>query len=341
MYASSPAAGTSAVIWQDPSRPDWPSDGIRYKQTSEGGERFSTTQLPLPNNPSNIVEVETGILSHGIFPPSSPAIPLTRDSPDLLLARFRLRWRIVTPGIGNLALWLVYWGRDERQSERAPQGWEREVIRKYPLPTINEPQQFPLKTGGRVTVPGQHALQQPPMMKQSLPLAPPQMQQSTNGKRPTSANPMPLNANQTNGRPMSGTQQNAISGNAATSASSTPKMRKAQPLSKLQQQQQQQQQQAAAAAEAARLQAQHERQNQQDRLAVMRFPQHMLSFPQAWNDPYEYLSDRSWAGLRYEHNHALLLPLFDAVSQTLAHVFCEYQELELTGVQCRVYVLKC
>jgi hypothetical protein len=31
-------------------------------------------------------------------------------------------------------------------------------------------------------------------------------------------------------------------------------------------------------------------------------------------DPYELLSDRSWAGLRYERNHALVAPIFDAAT---------------------------
>lgn len=69
----------------------------------------------------------------------------------------------------------------------------------------------------------------------------------------------------------------------------------------------------AAAAAAAQLQAQ----------ALPTVPAHlrngMLSsaahtpFPQLFSDPYDYLSTRSWAGIRYEHNHSSVAPIFDAV----------------------------
>lgn len=70
------------------------------------------------------------------------------------------------------------------------------------------------------------------------------------------------------------------------------------------QQQQQKQQAAVQAAQAAQAQ----------QLARMRLLSSTVTFPAPFSDPYEYLSERSWAGLRYEKNHALIAPIFDAVS---------------------------
>jgi hypothetical protein len=40
-----------------------------------------------------------------------------------------------------------------------------------------------------------------------------------------------------------------------------------------------------------------------------------FTFPAQFDDPYEMLTERSWAGLRYERNHAFISSVFDPVSE--------------------------
>lgn len=135
-------AGESAIIFQDPMRPVWPADGIRYAQVQEN---ITRTSVPFPSHPAGAIELETSIITQGIYPPANPNVPLPMDTPELNLARYRIRWRITSVGVGNPGLFLVYWGRDPTITTRAPRGWEREPIRRYPLPAINEALQFPLR----------------------------------------------------------------------------------------------------------------------------------------------------------------------------------------------------
>lgn len=365
-------AGTSAIIWHDPSRSNWPSDGIRYLSQAQdingphAGEKFSTSSHPMPNNVSGIVELETGVVSGGIFPPSNPAIPLSKDSPELTMARYRLRWRIITPNLGNLALWLVYWGRDERTTQRAPAGWEREPIRRYPLPTLppNLPPQQPLLAGRALppprliepayshsqtpstsTPPPSSALQSNnnnksrqqsyinPQQQQQPPL-PPNMQPQQAGNYPGYQQGRPPNMPNTSStgppqilhHPQIQQQQSTSASQsrkntpkqshaALNKKSATPGLGKPNP--------QQQSQPPSNAALAAAMQPQVH--------ALQAIPPHLRAavvasaahsaFPQPFSDPYDYLSSRSWAGIRYERNHAVVAPVFDPVS-TRASLAC-------------------
>lgn len=339
----------------------------------------------MPNNVAGIVELETGVVSGGIFPPSNPAIPLSKDSPELVMARYRLRWRIVTPGLGNLALWLVYWGRDERTTQRAPPGWGKEPIRRYPLPILppNVPPQQPLRKGRALPPPPliepvnsrttsaspapsslPHTLQQnhqnrqasytdnitqqqytpqhqqqpslPPNMQQQPPSVPqageyPAYQQARPPNMQVGPGPGPPPGS-SQGPPLppqvlQHTQVQQQHQQPAQSRRNTPKQshaalsKKPPPpgLGKPNSQPQAQSQSHPPppnAAVAAAVQPQVQ--------ALQAIPPHLRAavvasaahsvFPQPFSDPYDYLSSRSWAGLRYERNHAVVAPIFDPVS---------------------------
>lgn len=363
-------AGTSAVVYHDPSRPYWPSDGIRYLSQSEDGpgESFSVSTHSLPNNVNAELELETAVVTGGIFPPSNPAIPLSKDSPDLQLARYRIRWRIKTPNLGNPALWLVYWGRDERAAQRAPAGWEREVIRDYPLPTLppDNPAQQPLRT--------RRALPPPPLIEpayrptsaspaphtpfqhrhpsasMSQPPQPPYPQHQHQPSLPPNVMQPPPNHSMY----QQGRQQSMSVGPAPGSSHGVPQQQQhmqqqnMQPLQQQAQAPQQQQQRRNTTKQSQSIlnrkalpqsgsgkphsgstqQQQHTSQaisasTQPQVHALQAIPPHLRaavvasaahsSFPQGFSDPYDYLSSRSWAGLRYERNHTVIAPIFDPV----------------------------
>ena len=290
------------------------------------------------------------IITQGIYPPSSTSVPLPLDTPELNVARFRMRFRIASSGqnhIGNPNLWFVYWGRDDRVQTRAPPGWEREVIRRYPLPSVAEPLMYPLRRPGP---PGgqpqpqqgqqqQHQQQSPPQQPGQQPMTHAQVQQLQQRQQSHMQSPPPQPGMQVQNRPRSGVPAPGMrppfqqqqpqatppqtfaqpqllpSPAAAVRRSATPaghgQAMPQQQQMEQQQRMQQQQQKQQAAAQAAQAQAAQAAQAQQ--LARMRLLSSTVTFPAPFSDPYEYLSERSWAGLRYEKNHALIAPIFDAV----------------------------
>jgi hypothetical protein len=331
------------------------------------GEKFTTNAHSLSNDSSNSVELETGVITAGIFPPANPAIPVSKDSPDLQLARFRIRWRIITPGIGNPCLWLVYWGRDERATQRAPAGWEREPIRRYPLPVVapDQPVEIPLQRG--VSYPFQEVrlLHQPmqysghgagspppPSMQHYTPQQQHQLlqQQQQQKMRQASSNASSSNATpsypshqlppnmqqqqqqQPAGQPQPGNYPMGFQPGRQPSMPLAPSTGppaqlnrqntpKSQPLHLARRQatangkppMQTPPQQHAIAGPSSSTQPQSLPPiPPQLRNSVLASAAH-ASFPLQFSDPYDYLSSRSWAGLRYEHNHALVGPIFDPV----------------------------
>lgn len=270
-------------------RSPWPSDGIRYASPTET-TTTSTHQL----HSGTSIMIEKTITQHGFYPPSDPGLPLPKDTRELLLARYRIRWRIISPNIGNPNLYFVYWGREENNARRAPQGWEAEVIRKYPLPNIREPPQFPLKAAHmQAQQQQQQHLQQQTAQNQ-------QQQQQQQPLRPMPPNMQQLQANARAGQPSTPPppQMQHTRGPSQPPASQmqTPGVPTSLP------------QQVRAAVQNPGQQAPMQQQH-------MRARPLGFTFPAQFDDPYEMLSERSWAGLRYERNHAFISPVFDPVSQ--------------------------
>ena len=228
-------------------------------------------------------------------------MPHPLDTPELNLARYRIRWRVTTPGIGNPGLYLVFWGRDDRIAARAPPGWEREVIRRYPLPPVNEGPQYPLR-----------------MLQQNHAILAAMSQKNRQAPHALGAS---QNPSQSQNLPHS-SQQTLPSGNMRASLppqqGGSQARHQMQPPS-LQQQQQQAQANAQVRPQAhsfsqgqARSQSQSQSQTSSQAHALRVLASH-FNFPTPFNDPFDKLSDRSWAGLRYERNHALIASIFDPV----------------------------
>ena len=268
---------------------------MRYGQASE-----SITRSSHPWQAGGVVELESAVLTQGIYPPTNSAVPHPQDTLELNLARYRIRWRVTNPGIGNPALYLVYWGRDDRITARAPPNWDREVIRRYPLPTVNEALQYPLKL---------------------FPQNPAVLMALSNKNRQTPQG-LPLPSSIQSHHAGSGTQQLPVPANLRASVppqSGPPQRSQGNP-------QQQQHGQAHAQAQ-AKMQTQAQAQFSQGQVQATGqtpVPTHAqamhlrtlashFNFPSPFNDSFDLLSDRSWAGLRYERNHALIAPIFESV----------------------------
>lgn len=230
--------------------------------------------------------IEKTTTSQGFYPPSDPGLPLPKDTRELLLARYRIRWRIISPNIGNPNLFFVYWGRDETNARRAPQGWEAEVIRKYPLPNIQEPPQFPLRPA---QMQGQQQQQQ-----QQTPLGQQQQQQQ------------PL-------RPLPPNMQQIQAASRAGQSSTPPPQQMQQPpnMHARGPSQPPQMQPPSVPSVPPQVRAQQQQAPIQPHLRARPLG---FTFPAQFDDPYEMLTERSWAGLRYERNHAFISPVFDPVS---------------------------
>lgn len=317
------------VVFHDPSRPVWPGDGIRYAQNAESHKRSPFT---LPNN--QVVDLETAVVAQGMYPPANPNVPLSLDTPELNLARFRIRWRILgPPGVGHPNLCLVHWGRDPQVDVRAPPGWEREVIRRYPFPPVDTPLVYPLRQLSAPQPPQHQQVQRqmqgsppPGMQLQGGPMRPPTQdgpvaqaqtviqppQTFPPGSRPIVApGQMPPASVRASMPPALLAQfeaqqrQAQAAANAAAQATSAGQAQLATPAGQSQASTQQTQAQAAAMALA-----------QQQQIAQLRLLAGHFSFPVPFSDSRDTLSQRSYAGLRYERNHAAVAPVFDAVTTT-------------------------
>lgn len=82
------------------------------------------------------VELECLTIIYGHHPPISTSFPLSLDSPERTLTRYRKRYRLARGG-GNPGLNLIYWGQNENGGgpipKLAPSGWEVNPGRAYPL----------------------------------------------------------------------------------------------------------------------------------------------------------------------------------------------------------------
>ncbi|KAK4702566.1 hypothetical protein P7C70_g3662, partial [Phenoliferia sp. Uapishka_3] len=174
-----PEPGSALLAFLQPSRPP-PPDGLRYLPASPSETISSTTHtvscpttIQQPTTISTIqVQLSCYTITNGHLPPTSRTSGLLPDSPELRLSRYRKRWHI-SKGGGHPNLWLYYWGRDHsggkgpgaEEAPLAPQGWEREPIRAYPL--SKNPQTEPVWVFGsriRMAGPGSMPGSAPPPM---------------------------------------------------------------------------------------------------------------------------------------------------------------------------------
>ncbi|GAA5898504.1 hypothetical protein JCM6882_007800 [Rhodosporidiobolus microsporus] len=199
-FVDRPEAGTALLALVNPPTRQTPSDGLRYMYAEPNEVRSVTTHtVSVPASFANPgqsrkeeVQLECLTSMAGHFPPVSPAQPLTPDSPEMRLTRFRKRWRITNgqyPG-----LWFYWWGRDDSgglggaPAPMAPAGWERNAVRAYPLvkpPNFPSAPLFPFPDQSRVAA-GQTGPGVPP----AGPPATPQQAQQLGGAAGTpAANP--------------------------------------------------------------------------------------------------------------------------------------------------------
>lgn len=383
------AAGTCSIVYRDgQARSNWPADGVRYAQPNESVARQAVT---LPSGQQ--VEIETSMIAQGIFPPSNPNVPLSQDTPELILGRYRLRYRVITPGVGNPNLYLVYWGRDPNSNARCPAGWERECIRRYPLPNFPSQPLYPLKMPTPAAASGQQPnnqlsaaaiaqqqnLMQQRMLQSAAAAAAAQANQGRPGTGQAQIPPAAGATHMPNGvvvngaanlqyiRPSGAPQQvpgaagmqqipanvapalaaqyaaqqrqlqmqaaamaarNAAGSNAAGGQPGRPVTGNMPAMLTMQQQ--------AQAQAAAIVTQQQVQQIAQIRALVSNFP-----FPMPFNDDYEALSDRTRAGMRYETNHKLIAPIFDAFTTTdLLTTWKEPPQVDLEGVKAQIKALE-
>ncbi|GAA94799.1 uncharacterized protein L969DRAFT_105890 [Mixia osmundae IAM 14324] len=153
-FVDRPEPGTQLLIFLRDGH--LPPDGIRYAPsyvvTRTPPTGMASENLPMETRDElrfGNADLEVVTTHSGFLPPITPDRPV--DPSECDLSRYRVRYRLTRGGMPQLCV--VYYGRDPSRMANAltgqippecrippNQGWERQPMRRYPLPGMDMPQ---------------------------------------------------------------------------------------------------------------------------------------------------------------------------------------------------------